>query len=88
MSVPVKIYTTSYCGYCRMAKALLTSRKIAFEEVDVTTDADTREWLVKETGRRTVPQIFIGDESIGGYQELTALDANGELAAWIRGDAT
>ncbi len=87
MSVPVKIYTTSYCGYCRMAKALLASRKIAFEEVDVTADDEARDWLVKETGRRTVPQIFIGDESIGGYQELAALDANGELAAWIRGDA-
>ena len=88
MSVPVKIYTTSYCGYCRMAKALLASRKIAFEEVDVTADDETRDWLVQSTGRRTVPQIFIGDESIGGYQELAALDANGELAAWIRGDAT
>ena len=79
MSVPVKIYTTSYCGYCRMAKSLLVSRKIAFEEVDVTADDEARDWLVKETGRRTVPQIFIGGESIGGYQEL---------AAWIRGDAT
>ncbi|MGH7804980.1 MAG: glutaredoxin 3 [Candidatus Binatia bacterium] len=87
MAVPVKIYTTSYCGYCRMAKALLTSRKIAFEEVDVTSDEEARDWLVQETGRRTVPQIFIGEESIGGYQELAALDANGELATWLRDDA-
>ena len=86
MAAPVKIYTTSYCGYCRMAKALLASRKIPYEEIDVTGDSDARDWLVKETGRRTVPQIFIGDESIGGFDELAALDANGELLSWVRGD--
>ena len=86
MPAPVKIYTTSYCGYCRMAKALLASRKIRYEEIDVTTDSDARAWLVKETGRRTVPQIFIGEESIGGFDELAALDANGELLSWVRGD--
>ena len=71
-----------------MAKALLASRKIEFEEVDVTVDDDTRDWLVKETGRRTVPQIFIRGESIGGYDELSALDAKGELVPWVHGEET
>ena len=80
MAKPVKIYTTPYCGYCRMAKQLLQSRKVAFEEIDVSGDHETRQWLVTATGRRTVPQIFIGDESIGGFDELSALDRAGQLA--------
>jgi glutaredoxin 3 len=83
MALPVKMYTTVYCGFCRQAKALLQSRGIAFEEIDVTTDDEKREWLVEATGRRTVPQIFIGDDAIGGYQELAALDSRGELLARV-----
>jgi len=85
MAKAVKIYTTYYCGYCRMAKQLLESRKVAFEEIDVSDDDATREWLVTATGRRTVPQIFIGEEPIGGYEELVALDRSGRLATHLEG---
>jgi len=80
MSAEVTIYTTRVCGYCVAAKRLLTSRKVAYTEVDVSNDNAKREWLVEATGRRTVPQIFIGAEPIGGYDELAALDRSGELA--------
>jgi glutaredoxin 3 len=75
----VKIYTTSACAYCIRAKHLLKQRNIAYEEVDVTADDERRAWLVQTTGRRTVPQIFIDGESIGGYDELAALDRGGKL---------
>ncbi|HEY1958622.1 MAG TPA: glutaredoxin 3 [Polyangiaceae bacterium] len=76
----VQVYTTDYCPYCNRAKALLEKRGIPFEEIDVTTDHDKRAWLVKTTGRRTVPQIFIKGEPVGGSDELHALDRSGELA--------
>jgi glutaredoxin 3 len=75
----VTIYTTRFCGYCIAAKRLLAKRSIAFEEIDVSGDAEKRAWLVEVSGRRTVPQIFIRGESIGGYEELAALDRAGQL---------
>jgi len=85
MENSVRIYTTSYCGFCRRAKEILKIRQIEFEEVDVTTDPEKRDWLVTATGRCTVPQIFIGEGSIGGYDELRALDDAGELARRVAG---
>lgn len=58
----------------------MKSRNIPYEEIDVTGDGAARAWLVQATGRRTVPQIFIDDESIGGFDELRALDVSGELS--------
>ena len=75
----VTMYTTPICGYCVMAKRLLSSKDIPFTEVDVAGDTEKRMWLVSETGQRTVPQIFIGDQSVGGYRELSALARSGEL---------
>ncbi len=75
----VRLYTTLICPYCVRAKLLLKGRGIAFEEIDVSGDPEKRSWLVETTGRRTVPQIFIGDEPIGGFDELRALDLSGEL---------
>ena len=76
----VKMYTTTFCPYCVRAKTLLKKRGIAFEEIDVSHDHATRAWLVEASGgRRTVPQIFIKGESIGGYDELAALDRSGGL---------
>lgn len=75
----VKVYTAAYCAFCNRAKGLLRGKGIDFEEIDVTTDDDVREWLVETTGRRTVPQIFIDDRAIGGYEELAKLDSRGEL---------
>lgn len=79
MASAVRIYTTSYCSFCKMAKGLLARKKVAYQEIDVTNDPQTRDWLVRETGRQTVPQIFIDDRAIGGYDELRALDSKGEL---------
>lgn len=80
----VKIYTTQYCGFCRMAKELLNSSGIKFEEIDVTNSDEERKRLVELTGKRTVPQIFINEKCIGGYQELVLLNESGELAKLIK----
>jgi glutaredoxin 3 len=79
MAARVRMYTTKVCPYCIRAKILLKEKNVAFEEIDVSGDHDTRAWLVQTTGRRTVPQIFINDEPIGGFDEMRALDLAGEL---------
>ncbi len=81
LSTPVVLYVTEYCGFCRMAEALLGRRGIPFTAVDVTNSAEARQWLVQTTRQRTVPQIFIQRRSIGGYNELAALDRAGKLAS-------
>jgi glutaredoxin 3 len=83
MRKAVRVYTTGFCLYCRLAKQLLRERGIPFEEIDVGGDAAARRWLAEATGRRTVPQIFIGEQAIGGYDELRALDGSGELATLV-----
>jgi glutaredoxin 3 len=75
----VKIYTTRYCPYCHAATALLTDKQVPFEEIDVTGDTQARADLAQRTGRRTVPQVFIDGASIGGYDDLSALDRSGRL---------
>lgn len=75
----VKIYTTRYCPYCHAATALLTQKNVAFEEIDVTGDSAARADLARRTGRSTVPQVFIDGDSIGGYDDLSALDRSGRL---------
>ena len=78
--IPVKIYTTSYCAYCYAAKRLLSRRGYPFHEIDVENDAALRARIAKSVGNyRTVPMIFIGDEFIGGYDELAYLDRSGRL---------
>jgi glutaredoxin 3 len=76
---PVKIYTTPYCPYCVSAKRLLKKKNVPYEEIDVSRDDAEREKLSQRTGRRTVPQIFIGEKHVGGSDDLHALDARGEL---------
>jgi glutaredoxin 3 len=88
MASEVRIYTTSYCGYCRAAKSLLAQRGVTFREIDCSDDAATRKWLIDTTGQRTVPQIFIGEVPVGGFSELSALDRAGKLAAILAGEAT
>jgi glutaredoxin 3 len=76
----IVMYTTQICPYCMRAKALLRSKGVDFEEIDVGRDTRLREEAMRLSGgRRTVPQIFIDDRSIGGYDELWALDQVGEL---------
>ena len=75
----VIVYVTRVCPYCVRAKSLLERRGIGYATIDVSTDHETRRWLVEATGQRTVPQIFIDGESIGGFEELAELDRAGEL---------
>ncbi len=75
----VHIYVTNYCPYCVRAKALLRRKGVAFTEIDVTGDDEKRAWLVEVSGQRTVPQIFINGKSIGGCDEIYALDRAGKL---------
>jgi glutaredoxin 3 len=82
---PVTVYTTDYCSFCTRAKQLLSARGIPYSEVDVTRDDARRAWLVETTGQRTVPQIFFGDEAIGGFTDLAALDRSGALRARLEG---
>lgn len=75
----VVIYTTEFCPYCVRAKQLLQHKRVDFQEVDVSDDDEQRRALVQRTGRRTVPQIFINEQSIGGCDELYALERAGRL---------
>jgi glutaredoxin 3 len=83
----IVVYTTDWCPYCVRAKRLLSSRGYAFEEIDVDGDTAKRAWLVQVTGRRTVPQVFIADQPVGGFDDLAALDRAGELDKLVRGSA-
>jgi glutaredoxin 3 len=75
----VVMYRTPICPYCIRAKALLQKKGVPFEEVDVSRDDAKRAWLIDATGQRTVPQIFINGRSVGGCDELHALEHHGEL---------
>lgn len=77
---PVKIYTTTYCGYCARAKDLLRNKGVLFEEIDVTGDDDARAKLVELSGgKKTVPQIWVGKEHVGGFMDLHKLEQEGRL---------
>jgi len=75
----VRIYTTRTCGYCHAALALLRAKSIAFEQIDVSGNPKLRSELVARTGRSTVPQVFVGERSLGGFTDLLALERRGEL---------
>ncbi|MEM7008952.1 MAG: glutaredoxin 3 [Thermodesulfobacteriota bacterium] len=75
----VVIYTSTYCGYCRAAKGLLNNKGVEFVEIDLTSDHELRMELVEKHKWRTVPIITINDKLIGGYDELAALEREGEL---------
>lgn len=77
----VVIYTTTICPYCVRAKMLLQRKGVAYEEINVGHDAAARQALMERTRQRTVPQIFINGEHIGGCDDLYALDRAGELDA-------
>jgi glutaredoxin 3 len=83
---PIVIYTKSTCPYCHSAKALLRAKSAAFEEIRVDGDrAAQAAMAAKANGRRTVPQIFIGETHVGGCDDLHALEAAGELDALLAG---
>ncbi len=75
----VVIYRTKICAYCGGAKALFARKGISFSEIDVSEDDEKRIWHMQTTGQRTVPQIFINEQSVGGFDEVWALERKGEL---------
>lgn len=78
------MYVKDWCIYCFRAKRLLRGRGLAFDVVDTSNRPDLRSWLVEKTGRTTVPQIWVGDTHVGGYDDLAALDGRGELLPLAR----
>ena len=75
----IKIYTSNYCAYCSAAKHLLESKDYDFEEINMEGNQELMIEIMQKSGQRTVPQIFVGEKSIGGYQELLASTASGEF---------
>jgi glutaredoxin 3 len=80
MSQPrVVMYATGWCPYCERARGLLARKNVAFEEIDIEADAEKRTEMLARSGRRTVPQIFVGEHHVGGCDDLHALEAAGGL---------
>ncbi len=78
-SVPVVIYESPTCPYCRLAKTLLTKKSVAFDAIEVNSQAIYDEMIARAGGRTSVPQIFIGETHVGGYDDLAELDSLDEL---------
>ena len=79
------MYATGWCPYCQRARSLLARKGLQFTEVDIDDEAKLREEMIARSGRRSVPQIFIGGKHVGGCDDLHALDGGGELDRLIRG---
>jgi glutaredoxin 3 len=77
--IKIQMYSKSWCPYCRMAKRLLASKGQEWDEVDIEDEPERRREMVERSGRTTVPQIWIGGRHIGGFEDLSRLDASGEL---------
>ncbi|PIT53492.1 glutaredoxin 3 [Snodgrassella alvi] len=83
---PITMYTTGVCPYCQMAKALLKQKGVAdINEIRIDTNPQVREQMMQRTGRRTVPQIYIGEVHVGGFDDLNALNQAGKLDALLAG---
>jgi glutaredoxin 3 len=81
----ILVYRTAWCPYCSKALALLEAKGVAFEEIDIGEHPEQREEMIRRSGRRTVPQIFIGEKHVGGCDDLFALEESGELDRLIQG---
>jgi len=79
MQAKVIVYTSANCPYCVWAKQLLDNKKVSYNEIRIDLDDEKRELMVRKSGRRTVPQIFINDQAIGGFDDLSALEKAGTL---------
>ncbi len=83
MSASVLIYLTEWCPFCQRAKALLKKKKVNFTEIDVDDRPELRSWLTSASGQRTVPQVFINGQPVGGYTDLEKIDRQGKLDALL-----
>lgn len=81
----VRVYSTGYCPYCIMARRLLLQKGVRFEEIRVDENTGLRDEMMRTSGRRTVPQIFVGETHVGGFDELSALDRAGKLDPLLAG---
>lgn len=79
MSTKIIVYSSANCPYCVRAKQLLERRQLAYEEIRIDLDDEKREEMMRLSQRRTVPQIFINDKHVGGYDDLYALETSGQL---------
>lgn len=79
----VQIYTTGWCPYCYAAKALFKDKGVAYEEIDASDPQVRMDMIQRAHGRRTVPQIFIGDRHMGGYDDIAALERRGQLDPYL-----
>lgn len=87
MAAPkVTVYTKLNCPFCVRAKRLLEKKGVAFEEISVEGKDELRTWLVEKTGQMTVPQIFVGERSLGGFSDIDALERQGKLDPVLRGE--
>lgn len=84
MTAKVTLYTTPYCPFCIRAKQLLDGKQVSYREIGVERDPALREEMVHRSGRRTVPQIWIDERHVGGFDELAALDRGGELDGLLK----
>lgn len=82
---PVKMYSSPFCGYCAAAKRLLREKGVEFTEINVFLNADSKAEMIAASGRSTVPQIFIGETHVGGFDDLSALEQLGELDPLLEG---
>ncbi len=80
----ITIYSTPVCPYCVRAKSLLKGKELSYDEIDVSDDTERAKMIERAGGRRTVPQIFIDNTHIGGYDDLAALERKGELDAMVQ----
>ena len=83
MSAKITMYSTRFCPYCMRARSLLSTKNIAYEEIDVGSDTSLWQKMQRLSGRDSVPQIFINDESIGGYDDMALLDRQGKLDSML-----
>jgi len=79
----IVVYVTNFCPYCTRAKVLLDRKKVSYKTMDITNNDEMRTWLMEASGQRTVPQIFIYGQSVGGFDDLYALDRAGKLDAML-----
>jgi glutaredoxin 3 len=84
--IKVRVYSKKNCPFCVRAKDLLQRKEVAYEEIDVEGKDDLRIWLAETTGQKTVPQIFAGERSLGGFSDIDALDKQGKLDPILRGE--
>ena len=85
MSAPVTVYSTRVCPYCVRAKALLDGKQVPYTEVLVDEQPEKRAEMMQKSGRRTVPQIFVGTHHVGGFDDLYMLDRSGGLDPLLAG---